>query len=79
MYLKRFRSQSGYWEHQQRKYYFKRLIRIMIRQYLMVSNYHQGISNDRLIKELNQEFLDTSDSQSKETADQSEKSKTENH
>lgn len=36
----------------------------MIRQYLMVYNYHVGINNDRLIKLLNKDFRDTSDSSS---------------
>lgn len=35
----------------------------MIRQYLMVYNYGQGISNDKLINQLNKDFQDTSDSQ----------------
>lgn len=65
------RSQSGYWEFQRRKYYRKRLIRIMIRQYLMVYNYRLGASNDEIIGELNKDFLDTSES--KEMSDKSKK------
>lgn len=42
-----------------RKYYRRRLIRIMIPQYLMVSNYHVGISNDKLIQKLNMDLVDT--------------------
>lgn len=34
----------------------------MIRQYLMVYNYHLGISNDKLINQFNEAFRDTSDS-----------------
>lgn len=65
-------SQSGFWESQKRKYYSRRLIRIMIRQYLMVHNYNRGISNSRLISQLNEDFRDTSDSQSREMANASE-------
>lgn len=60
-----FYSQSGYWEHQRNKYYNRRLIRLMVRQYLMVYNHHHGINNTALINALNKDFIDISDYGSK--------------
>ncbi|KAJ6649149.1 hypothetical protein Bhyg_04382, partial [Pseudolycoriella hygida] len=66
-------NQSGFWASQIKKYYSRRLIRIMIRQQLMVLNYHRGISNEKLIHQLNKDFRDTSDSHGMEEGNKSEK------
>lgn len=45
----------------------------MVRQNLMVQNYNQGISNDELIAQLNNDFLHTSEKDKIDMGDTLEK------
>lgn len=52
-------SESGFWNFQTDRYYNKRLIRTMIRQYLIVYNFQHNINNTNAINQFNEGFKDS--------------------